>query len=385
MRILYCAIDQTMPGTTGGSVHVRAVAEGLAALGHEVHAVVRATGPLPAGPVTWHALGAPLGRPQLRLLRTPQIRALARRLRPSVVMERYYNFGGEGLVAARGAGALGVLEVNAPVVDYPGSPKAVLDRLMLIRPMERWRNRLVRQADLVVTPSAGILPDFVPADRVLELEWGADTDRFRPGRSGAAPFARQGDEVVVVFAGAFRAWHGASHLVRALRLLHARGHDRFRGLFVGGGPELAAVAADAAGDRRLTIVGPVPHADMPAYLAHADIGAAPFDTAAHPPLALGFYWSPLKIFEYMAAGLPVVTPDLPRLRQLVGDAGVFYPEGRVEALADALLVLADPACRGELARIARARAVERFSWHAHCTALADAMSARVSARREGVD
>ena len=37
MRVLYCAIDQTVPGTNGGSVHVTAVAEGLAALGHEVH------------------------------------------------------------------------------------------------------------------------------------------------------------------------------------------------------------------------------------------------------------------------------------------------------------------------------------------------------------
>ncbi len=40
MRILYCAIDQTVPGTTGGSVHVLAVASGLAALGHDVHALV---------------------------------------------------------------------------------------------------------------------------------------------------------------------------------------------------------------------------------------------------------------------------------------------------------------------------------------------------------
>ena len=47
---------------------------------------------------------------------------------------------------------------------------------------------------------------------------------------------------------------------------------------------------------------------MPACLAAADIGVAPFDVAAHAPLALGFYWSPLKIFEYMAAGLPVVAP-----------------------------------------------------------------------------
>ena len=44
MKILYCALDQTVPGTTGGSVHVTAVADGLAALGHEVHVVAPAPG-----------------------------------------------------------------------------------------------------------------------------------------------------------------------------------------------------------------------------------------------------------------------------------------------------------------------------------------------------
>ena len=47
MRILYVAIDQTVPGTLGGSVHVQSVAEGLAALGHEVHVLVQPGGPWP--------------------------------------------------------------------------------------------------------------------------------------------------------------------------------------------------------------------------------------------------------------------------------------------------------------------------------------------------
>jgi len=52
MKILYSAIDQTVPGTKGGSTHVQAVAEGLAALGHEVTALVTpGAGTLPASPV----------------------------------------------------------------------------------------------------------------------------------------------------------------------------------------------------------------------------------------------------------------------------------------------------------------------------------------------
>ncbi len=161
---------------------------------------------------------------------------------------------------------------------------------------------------------------------MIELEWGADTERFTPGAAGRVPFTKEPGAIVAVFAGAFRAWHGAIQLVDAVRQLHERGLDAFRAVFLGDGPERPAAMAAAAGDPRFVFAGAVSHDDMPAALAAADIGVAPFDVARHPPLALGFYWSPLKVFEYMASGLPVVAPALPRLRDLVGDAveGLLY-------------------------------------------------------------
>src|SRR5215212_4299471 len=127
MRILYAASDQTVPGTTGGSVHVTAVAEGLAELGHDVHALVTPGGAFRGGPVHWIALPPPLGLKQLRWANTASVRAIANRIRPDVVIERYYNFGGEGISAAAACGAIGLLEVNAPVIDYEGSTKRVID------------------------------------------------------------------------------------------------------------------------------------------------------------------------------------------------------------------------------------------------------------------
>ena len=122
MKILYSAIDQTVPGTKGGSIHVAAVADGLAALGHDVTALIT-PGPdgVPRAParVRWIGVAPPLGATHLRMARAPQIAKLIAGLRPDVVMERYHNFGGEAITAARSVGALAVLEVNAPVVDYP--------------------------------------------------------------------------------------------------------------------------------------------------------------------------------------------------------------------------------------------------------------------------
>jgi len=375
VRILYCAIDQTVPGTTGGSVHVTAVAEGLAALGHEVHVLVTPgdeafpSGP-PSNPVHWIAMAPPFGAKQLRWMRTGEIRRIVARLQPAVVMERYYNFGGEGVMAAGAARAKTVLEVNAPVIDYQGSVKGRIDRALLVEPMRRWRGRICDRADLIVTPSAAILPKDTPARKIVRVEWGADTDRFRPDAAGTPPFERPAT-TVAIFAGAFRSWHGAINLARAMRELHERGRSDVGAVFVGDGPELPAVQ-DAASDLpNIAFAGAVPHTDMPACLAAADIGVAPFDIGAHRPLSLGFYWSPLKIFEYMAAGLPVVAPAIDRIPTIVADGreGLLYDPTQPGALARALESLTDPSVRRTLGRAARERAVREYSWKAHCVAL----------------
>ena len=379
MKILYAAIDQTVPGTNGGSVHVAAVAEGLAGLGHDVTALVTPGDGSPRpSPVRWTAMPPPFGSTHLRLARAGAIARLARDIRPDAIIERYHNFGGEAIRTAPMIGAVGMLEVNAPVIDHAGSPKALLDRALIVQPMRRWRERLCQTADVIVTPNAAILPDGIPLSRVKVLEWGADTGRFQPGAAAGTPL-RMPARTIAIFAGAFRSWHGAINLVEAISTLRARGRTDIGGLFVGDGPELPRVRAAAAGIDTITFAGAVPHDRMPAMLASAHIGVAPFDLAAHAPLSLGFYWSPLKIFEYMATGLPVVAPAVDRIPALVehGREGILYVPseggGHAEALADALVRLTDPAIRASLGEAARARAVREYSWAAHCRALEAAL------------
>ena len=373
MRILYSAIDQSVPAAHGGSVHVTAVAEGLAALGHEVHVLVSPGdgGVLPTGNATWSALPPPFGERRLRLLRWREVSAIARRLKPDVIIERYYNFGGEGMLAARAIGALAVLEVNAPVVDHPGSMKALLDRALLVQPMRRWRDWQCAAADIIVTPSAKIIPPHIPHTRILKTEWGADTERFHPGA------LRTGPDTIAVFSGAFRAWHGAVHLVQAIRRLRGRGRNDIKAVLIGDGPELPRVRQAAAGLDGVTFIGALPHEQMPGRLAAADVGVAPFDVSAHPALAFEFHWSPLKIFEYMASGLPVVAPRIQRLTDIIDDGrnGVLYDVSDPDGLASALERLSDAHARAALGTAARATAVERFSWQSHCRVLDEAFRA----------
>jgi alpha-maltose-1-phosphate synthase len=379
VRILYVASDQVVPGRTGGSVHVLEVARGLAARGHDVHAVVHRQRGSPdleeqAG-VTWHRIEWVPDHRLFRFRARGRVASIAAGARPQVVMERYYNFGGEGLAVAAERGLPSVLEVNSPLLDHPGSLKGALDALAVVRPLRRYRERLCRQATALVTPLPQIVPDFARG-KTETVTWGANVDAFSPERRREDVRAELGvppGAVAVLFSGSFRPWHGVHVLEEAARLLQRRDDVFF--LFVGG-PE--ARSGDGYRGRHL---GTVPYERMPDVVAAADIGAAPYDTARLAQLRLGFYWSPLKIFEYMATGLPTVTIPVYPLTEIVrdGQEGLHAREADPAALAAALERLAgDAALRRRLGNAARARVVERYSWGRHCEQL-EGVLARIAA------
>jgi glycosyltransferase involved in cell wall biosynthesis len=388
LKILYVASDIALSAAHGGAVHVREVAEGLVALGHSVRVVVKGVEGEPtyssdAGFEVRRVLHHVRPR-MLRLLALPAVMREANGFSPDVVIERYYNFGGEGVVAAARSGVPAVLEINSPMIEYEGSRKDRLDR-WIGSPLRRWRNRLARMTAAFVTPSATILPDFVPRERVHVLPWGANTDRFRPDVA-PAPIELPAERPAVAFVGSFRPWHGAQMLVQAAVALRKGGRQAPIFLMIGDGPERRAIERLVA-ERGLAddfrFVGAVPYAAVPTYLRRAAIGVAPFEPGRHRYLEIDFFWSPFKVLEYMAMALPVVTIDVPALREMVrpGLEGLLYPESDISALADALATLLEsPDRRREQGERARLRVIEHFSWKKHCVRLEEILRGLVDSR-----
>jgi glycosyltransferase involved in cell wall biosynthesis len=193
---------------------------------------------------------------------------------------------------------------------------------------------------------------------------GVDPDRFRPGLPPAWP--GEPDTFTVGFVGTLKPWHGLGILIEAFANLH-RDVPWARLLIVGDGPMREQIVADLGTSELLDathLAGSIPPDEVPHWLTSLQVGVAPY------PDLEGFYFSPLKVFEYMAAGLPVVASRVGQLNGVIRDGvnGILCPPGDAAALAKALRRLqADPGLRRRMGHAARESVLRHHTWDAVVT------------------
>lgn len=365
MRVAYVSVDLGVPvfGSKGASVHVQSVLRSLVRRGDDVHVVTTVPGPAPPPDLTGvrvHAVPVvssadPAARERAIQAADAQVGplldALAQDARVDLVYERYSLWGRTATSWARDAGVPSVLEVNAPLVEEQARHRKLVDRERAFDVAAQ----AFRAAGTVVCVSEPVArwvrSRGAPAERVVVVPNGVDTTRVAP-----APAEPPGP-FTIGFVGTLKPWHGVSDLVRALALLRGAGSDH-RLLLVGDGPEreaLEALSQELGVSDAVEMTGAVAPADVPALLRRMHVGVAPY------PANADFYFSPLKVYEYLACGLPVVASSVGTLPATLGHGkhGVLVPPGSPAALAAAVEELAaDPARRATLRRAARAAAVE---------------------------
>ena len=190
--------------------------------------------------------------------------------------------------------------------------------------------------------------------RIWVVPNGVNTERIRPatGNPDGPP--------VVVFVGTLKPWHGVDVLLEAA----ARAEQDWQLRIIGDGPLGAALRARATAlGLRAEFVGAVAPAQIPAGLANCAVAVAPYPATA---AAADQYFSPLKIFEYSAAALPVVASRVGQIPAIVDDGvtGLLVPPSDPAALAAAIDgLVADPNRRAAMAAAARTTAVTEHSWH----------------------
>ena len=340
-RILYHHRTQALDGQR---VHINAIQRALREQGHDVVEIA----PLPAveaaggTPVrTWRrqvlehvASAAPRGAYELlelsyNLVGYRSLAAAIRAVRPHFIYERYaLNTVAGAWASARFQIPL-LLEVNSPLADE----KHALGQLLFYRNARRLERHVLRRATRVLAVTevlAGMLRKAasLPDGRVIVVQNGADPEEMSGPVDTVSVRAERGwapADFVLGSVGFFREWHGIDSLLRALAVIHTS--RRKRVLLVGDGParsSLERLAGQLGLATDVVFTGSVSHETIPRYLAAMD--------AVVIPRAVE-YASPLKLFEYMAAGKAILAPRQPNLLEVITenvDALCFEPENLTE-------------------------------------------------------
>lgn len=389
MRVAYICADAGVPvfGRKGCSVHVQEILRALRAHGADIDLFAsRLDGPIPPDLrcVHIHELpcirGGELAKRERKALgANDALLAVLRHSGPfDLIYERYSLWSFAGMEYARETQTPGLLEVNAPLIEEQAAHRGLVNRA----DAEQVAARVFSTASALLAVSAGVadyLRDAWNAQgRIHVIPNGVDTERFRPGLSPALP--RGADTFTVGFVGTLKAWHGLPDLVDSFAQLYA-GAPAARLLIVGDGSERNALIEqlERRGVREAThLSGAVPPDLVPHWLASMDVAVAPY------PAQLDCYFSPLKVYEYMAAGMPVVASRIGQLADLVRDdvTGLLYPPGRTDALALALNDLRrQPQMRTRLGAAARAAVIRDHTWTGVARKILDVAS---QARRSAV-
>ena len=375
MKILY---HHRIGSQDGQAVHIDSLIGALRRAGHDVQIV----SPPSFGKVDFGGQARWLGRLRRRLPRAAyellelaynapalwRLYRAGRRHRPDLIYERYNLFMVAGVLFARLHRTPIFLEVNSPLAQE----RAAFGGLALTRLAGWLERRIWRAADLVL-PVSHVLAEIVrragvPAERVAVIANGIDDESFRcPDNDRAKRGLGLAGKTVLGFVGFVREWHGLEGVIDLL--IDPRCPGDVHLLVVGDGPALPTLRARAERlglSQRVTFAGLIDRGALARHIAAFDI--------ALQPKAVG-YASPLKLFEYMAAGKPVVAPNQANIREILvdGDSARLFEPDDDAAFREAVIELAcDMPLRQRLGVGARRTILERgYTWASNAARVAE--------------
>lgn len=378
MRVAYICADPGIPvfGTKGASVHVQEVIKGMLKRGLEVTLFAQRLGgevPEELKDIQVHALPtlshhSAEDRARAALVANEGLEKILAESGPfDLVYERYSLWSRGGIAFAKKHQCVSILEVNAPLIEEQKKHR----ELPLEDEAQAVAEYVFSNADAMVAVSPGVkhyLETFEKAKgKVHVIANGVDLVRFAPAaeenakRLNTAVDLGEMNIPVVGFLGTLKPWHGVSVLVQAWSILRKRGYNT-RLLIVGDGPQYELLNDEITKlglAEYVQFTGAILPEDVPQLLAKMDVAVAPY------PYMEQFYFSPLKIYEYMAAGLPIISTRVGHLETVVDDNhnGLLVEPDNPEKMADVIAQLfTDPVKAQKLGMMARLTAEQQHSW-----------------------
>jgi glycosyltransferase involved in cell wall biosynthesis len=287
-----------------------------------------------------------------------------------LIHERFNLLSLGGAWASKKLGIPFVLEVNADLLAqrrFKGVEERGLRRIFAV-----WATRTCFAAAAQIICISSSLKEHlntqwgIDESKLTVLPCAADLEAFKPGFNSETVRKSLGltTEPVVMWVGGFYPWHDLGLLLESFALVLERRPDA-RLVLVGDGQTRSSVVEMVTkyGLRHAVIMtGAIAHSQVPEVLSIADVAVVP---SASLPASLGGTGTPLKLFEYMAAGKAIVATAHPESAEVIqnGQSGVLVEAGDVHRFAESILTLLnDPAERLRLGQNARQQAAKLYSW-----------------------
>jgi glycosyltransferase involved in cell wall biosynthesis len=213
----------------------------------------------------------------------------------------------------------------------------------------------------------------IDQSKLTVLPCAADVDAFQPNYNSQIVRKSLGltSEPVVMWVGGFYPWHDLDILLESFALFLQNRPDA-RLVLVGDGQTRSSVVETASRNglgHALITMGAISHSQVPEVLSIADVAVVP---SAPISASLGGTGTPLKLFEYMAAGKAIVATAHEESAEVIqnGQNGLLVGGGDAYGFAEAILTLLnDPAERLRLGQNARQQATRLYSWERYTTRL----------------
>jgi len=368
--ILNYDLDLSLP--RGDAIHVLSFIENIAKVGHEIFLIQKNNSNTKINYVKSYNISSPTKFKKLNKLAYGivfcfRLSSIIKKETPTLIHEReigwrtYLNFG--GILLAKKNKIPYVLEVNAPILYERG----IYHSYFSCKIEEISEKVLFSRANRIIVVS-NVLKNYVmskniPSEKVIVVPNGANEKLLNPNISGKKIRKKYNleNKRIICFSGSLdQEWQGIDEILKSAEMISSIDPTIYF-LIIG---DLKEQDQTKNSPQNVIFTGAINHSDLPNYLAAADILLAPYKLKEQFK-EIGFYNSPVKLFEYMAMGKPIIASNIGQISEVIehGKTGLLIEPGNYQELTSNILTLFEnKQLREELGVNAREELVRNYTW-----------------------
>lgn len=375
MKILYATSNVSIPGRSGDTTHVQELCNSFSKKNKVYSITYKKKGQkfvekFNDNLIMYRILNIPLIKPLALFIQTFFLSIyLIIFKRIDVVDERGKLFGGAAILASAIFRKPRVYELNEPIVESLVLEKRMKKNGILYKFANFWMNWNIKLSHKVTVTHENVLKN----KKSVLVHYGANIKKFKPKVNGSDKIKKKFnlEGVAFYYIGSFAPWHNIDHIVRAGAKI-AKKYPKTKFLLIGKqhkkGEDIAKLVEKLNVSENFILIDNILYKDVPKWNAAVDVCLAIFDNNYEPFRKFGFYYSPIKIHEYLASGKPVIASDMGNLARIIKNNhnGILVKPNDIKSLERAMeLFISNKAKLRQMSKNARTSAEKIYNWDKH--------------------